>query len=475
MRWWAVLAPAALLSGCDVREMFVARADVAAEAQGQRLSVDRLAKVIASVKGLPMTYQAAEVVANTWVDHMLFAQALAAGRQLGDSATAAAVLWPELTEARATRWHDTLLARRTPLSPEVGDSIYAAEGVRILQHILFRVQPNAKPEEHAAAHRKAELAGRRVASGADFGRLAGELSEDPVSKETGGYLPAAPRGQWVTAFDSAGWLLKPGGITGVIATPFGYHIIRRPPAPEVRDKLLQYARERFGATLDSVYLRELGQRKNLKVDPGAPARMREALADRDKARRDGKRLVKFDGGTLTVADFLQWVTALGPNFGADFADQPDSVVAGFARTLGENALLLKEADSAGIQVSPAEWYGFLAHYRNELDSLRAGFGLAGSDITDPAIPAPERAKVAALQLEGYWDRIAAGSQRPHPVPALLAVELRRNGQYRVIGAGLRRAVEVAIALKAQADSAPPPRKPAPPPAGGAPIPAPGGN
>jgi hypothetical protein len=482
MRWWVVTVPAALLSGCEnLKDIVSARAEVAAQAQGQQLEAERLAEVMASVKGLPLTQQAAEVVANTWVDHMLFAQAVAAGRDLADSATAAAALWPQLTEARATHWHDTLLARRNPMSPAVADSIYDAEGVRVLQHILFRAQASAKPEERAAARRKAEQAGRQVASGADFARLARELSEDPGSKAAGGYLPPAPRGQWVTAFDSAGWRLKPGEITGVIESPFGYHIVRRPPVAEVRDKLLDFARARFGASLDSVYLRELGQRKNLKVHGGAPARMRQALADRDDARADSSGLAAFDGGRLTVADFIQWVTALGPSLGGDLGDQPDSVLVSFARTLGENALLLREADSAGMSVSEEEWRTMLAGYRGELDSLRAGFGLSGSDLIDPAVPADERAKLAALRLRGYWDRIADGSQRPRPVPPLLAVELRREAEYKVIGAGLRRAVELAVALKAKADSAPPARQPAapPPPAGGsgpgAAPPAPGGQ
>jgi hypothetical protein len=284
----------------------------------------------------------------------------------------------------------------------------------------------------------------------------------------------------VTAFDSAGWRLKPGEITGVVETPFGYHIVRRPPVAEVRDKLIDFARARFGASLDSAYLKELGQRKNLKVQGSAPAKMRQALADRERARADNSGLAAFDGGRLTVADFIQWVTALGPSLGGDLGDQPDSVLASFARTLGENALLLREADSAGMAVSGEEWNALLAGYRSELDSLRAGFGLSGSDLTDPAVSADERAKLAALQLRGYWDRITDGSQRPRPVPPLLAVELRRDGDYKVVGAGLRRAVELAVALKAKADSAPPaPKAATPPPAGGsgpgAAPPAPGGK
>jgi hypothetical protein len=463
MRRWAVVMLAAVLPGCEqARDVFSARPESAAEARGQRLPVELVARVMASLKGMPMTREAADVIANTWVDHTLFAQAVAAGRDLTDSATAAAVLWPQLTEAKATRWHETLLARRAPLTPGIADSIYAANDVRVLQHILFKVEASASPESRAAVRRKAEQTRLRVTSGADFARLARELSEDPGSKSEGGYLPPAPRGQWVTAFDSAGWRLKPGEIGALVESPFGYHVLRRPPAGEVRDQLLGFARARSSATLDSAYLRELGERKNLKVESGAPARMREAMADWERARADsGRRLAVFDGGALTVADFMQWVTALGAGFTSGFADQPDSVLVRFARTLGENTLLLRQADSAGMQVTPEQWSGFLAGYRAEIDSLRAAFGVAGSDLTDPAVPAPERAKLAALQIEGYWNRIADGSQRPHPVPPLLAVTLRREGRYKVFTAALPRAIELATDLKARADSAAPRKAPAP--------------
>jgi hypothetical protein len=198
--------------------------------------------------------------------------------------------------------------------------------------------------------------------------------------------------------------------------------------------------------------------------------MREALADWERARADsGRRLAVFDGGALTVADFMQWVTALGPGFTSGFPQQPDSMLTHFARTLGENMLLLKQADSAGMQVTPEQWSGFLAGYRAEIDSLRAAFGVAGSDLTDPAVPAQERARLAALQIEGYWNRIADGSQRPRPVPPLLAVKLRREGRYKVYTAALPRVIELATDLKARADSAAPSRK-APTPTPPAPAP-----
>ena len=344
------------MSGCNgLRDMLSARPEVAAEAKGQELKVERLAVLMTALKGVPLTREAAEFIASTWVDYTLFSQAVAAGRDLADSAIAAQVLWPELAEARGVRWHDSLLAHRAPLNPTLADSVYQADEVRVFQHILIRLPPNAEPPARQAAHKKAEQVYGRIVAGGNFAKLAGQFSDDPGSKVDGGYLPPAPRGKWVTAFDSAGWTLSPGGMTNVVESPFGFHIIRRPPAAEIRDRLLAFTRQQVGMKIDSMYLDSLGIRKHLKVAGDAPSTMRKAMADRDNSLNSATAIATYDGGSLTVADLMRWMTAGGPTWSSDLAARPDSVLTRFAKLIGQNKLLLAEADSAGVRVSPDEW------------------------------------------------------------------------------------------------------------------------
>src|SRR3954470_6791651 len=85
------------LTGCErFRELFSAHADVAAEAGGQRLSPQRVWQVLLSGKGVQPTLEAANFVANVWVDYALFANALAEGKLPNDSASIAKAMWPEL-------------------------------------------------------------------------------------------------------------------------------------------------------------------------------------------------------------------------------------------------------------------------------------------------------------------------------------------------------------------------------------------
>src|SRR5260370_32185506 len=93
--------------------------------------------------------------------------------------------------------------------------------------------------------------------GANFAALVGRYSEDPGSKARGGYLPATPRGQFVPAFDSAAWALAPGALSGVVRSPFGYHIIRRPPLGEVRDSFRVDLERARASHVDSLFFDSL--------------------------------------------------------------------------------------------------------------------------------------------------------------------------------------------------------------------------
>src|SRR5687767_2016584 len=224
-----VLLLGAGLAACSgFRDLFSAHADVAAEAGVQRLTPERLSQIMSSGKGIRPNLEAATFVSSVWVDYALFAQAVADGKLPLDSASIAQAVWPQLAELRGGHWHDSLMARRSDIPPNAADSVYKENQVRILQHILFRVPPNAVPEVRNVARKKAEGTLARIKRGADFGQVASQLSEDPGSKQDRGFLPPSPKGRFVGAFDSVGWALAPNAVSGVVETPFGYHIIKRP-------------------------------------------------------------------------------------------------------------------------------------------------------------------------------------------------------------------------------------------------------
>jgi peptidyl-prolyl cis-trans isomerase SurA len=92
-----------------------------------------------------------------------------------------------------------------------------------LSHILFEVTPSEEAKE--AAREKINSALLLLEAGADFDSVAATHSDDP-SKDNGGRLGMTNRGDLVPEFEEVAYALEPGEISGVVLSPFGYHIIK---------------------------------------------------------------------------------------------------------------------------------------------------------------------------------------------------------------------------------------------------------
>ncbi len=98
-------------------------------------------------------------------------------------------------------------------------------------------QPKQLRTDDQAKKRAEETMAKLSGSEADFTALAQEFSDDPGSKDAGGDLGFAPRGQFVPEFDAELFdTLKDGEIsTSPVKTQFGYHLIKRLESREVDD------------------------------------------------------------------------------------------------------------------------------------------------------------------------------------------------------------------------------------------------
>jgi hypothetical protein len=456
----------------NFRDLFSAHADVAADAGGQELPAERLAEIVVSPKkGVRINRETVEFVANAWIDYTLFGQAAARGQLPLDSASITEVLWPEISEIKGNHWHDSLMARRGTVQPAAVDSVYGKTDVRVLQHILFSVKPNTDSTIRKATYQKAETALKQIRSGTNFGTLAIRLSDDAGSKADSGYLPPSPKGRFVVSFDSAGWALQPGQVSGVVRTDFGYHIIKRPPLADVRDRVTRYLSGQAGARLDSIYMDSLAIQNKVELASGATAAMRAAASSPDDARNSTKALVHYKGGALTLKDFVRWMRALPPQYSEQLKTADDMMLTRFARILTQNVLLLRQADSAKVGLTSEEWSDITSAYRANLDTLRGEMDLQTAGDTSVAVA--DRIKVADLKVERYFDQLISGQRRLRPLPSALATLLRQRFPNELHEAGVSRATEIALEKKAKADSTAPqgPMQRAP---GGPPIPLPNG-
>lgn len=138
------------------------------------------------------------------------------------------------------------------------------------RHILIRVDRTASDDELKKALDRAESVLKKVRAGEDFSQLASEFSEDAGSGKKGGDLGFFPRDMMAPEFEKAAFALKPGQVSEIVHTSFGFHIIKveekmEPsiqPFEDVKDQLrrnvaVEMKREAVDAYVDKV-TREAG-------------------------------------------------------------------------------------------------------------------------------------------------------------------------------------------------------------------------
>ncbi len=86
--------------------------------------------------------------------------------------------------------------------------------------------PKITEDAKFIARDKAEKLLDSVKAGLDFSELAKKYSDDSLSAIQGGSLGKSKKGSFVKEFEDAAFLLKPGEVSGIVETEFGYHIIK---------------------------------------------------------------------------------------------------------------------------------------------------------------------------------------------------------------------------------------------------------
>jgi peptidyl-prolyl cis-trans isomerase C len=94
-----------------------------------------------------------------------------------------------------------------------------------VRHVLRQADVSASAAERARARTEAEEIRKLAVAGRDLGALARERSQDATAA-AGGDLGWVARGTMVPEFEAAAFALPDGGISGVVETVFGFHVIQ---------------------------------------------------------------------------------------------------------------------------------------------------------------------------------------------------------------------------------------------------------
>lgn len=158
--------------------------------------------------------------------------------------------------------------------------LVAPEQVRAA-HILLKVEEEATDSERDAARKQAEEIRNKVLDGEDFAQLA-QAHSACTSASTGGELGWLSRDQRTKPFTDAAFATPPGGLSEVVKTALGYHVIRVDEHRAARPFEFSEVEKNLRAQLQGLLTEEALSRRTAslqlkaKIKVGAPHNQQES-------------------------------------------------------------------------------------------------------------------------------------------------------------------------------------------------------
>ncbi len=393
-----------------------ARNAAVATAAGQTLSGKVLEQWLLDSRARPNAGNVAVLVSN-WIDETLMAAAIRDGNALVDSATIAAAITPDAARGMALKFWQARAAARPAISEKQADSLLTVDRVRVFQHLLMRMPPNADSATmQNVAGRAADLQ-QRAKNGEDFAALVRKYSDDTAGRSNGGYMPPVAKTGIPTNIAGAMWALHPGEMSTLVHSPGGVELYRRALPAEARPILKQWLGPVLARRADSIFADSLAKAHHLTIPDDASGRLRTMA--REPVVLDGTGpLVTWDGGSLSPAEARVWLMMVPPADRVLMTVASDSATRAFLRDLGSRELVIAEAAPKG-PVTTEAWTALMPQYKAELTAVETDLRHAGAALEPGAL------------AESYIDSILGGTMRFHLLPGELAGVLRSRAKVSV--------------------------------------------
>lgn len=425
--------------GCNPRDAFTAHVDVVARAGDHQLVVDQLGEIIANGRQIPLQLDVTERVARLWVDYTLVVQRLVDGDSLLDSATVVHALWNDAQLRVVSAYHQQLVDQRVVLTDASVDSAYHAGDHRLIYHVLKRAAADMSDEDKAVIRREADQLRQLALRGTAGWQQANEQSDDAAAQSRGGSLGLIVKGNTVPEFERAAFSLAPGGVSDVIETQFGYHIVRRPSLEDAREEFRLALQDIYVERMNYGFIQEVETRWDLEIAAGAPRLMRIAARDLMRAQRSDKMIGTYTSGSFTVADFARWLRVLPATDQARISSLTDEQLVDFAYGLVRNEVLEREARASGHRLTPDDLSDLRDALAKRLDELRDAMAL--DSLSKEYANVDDRTEVVRVAVERYLAAATNDLEQLVIVPAPLADLLRSETEWEISIAGVHRALD----------------------------------
>lgn len=244
------------------------------------------------------------------------------------------------------------------------------------QHILIGYKQDGKIDT-AAALKKANMVKEKLNEGVPFEELAKKYSDDPGSKNKGGDLGFFERRMMVTPFDEAVFKLKPGEISDIVQTRYGFHIIQLidvkeiPPFEEEKEKLKEMYKKRIYPDDRAAYIDSLKKEYSLKINDDVYQKFAENSADLTfgdtywgseiQKELGDKTLFTIAGEKTTVDDFMNEIK--DDNKFKNFNMKKEVIEKGVDEAIGKRLLIHKAVE---LSKGDTEFARLMADYKKGL-------------------------------------------------------------------------------------------------------------
>ena len=197
------------------------------------------------------------------------------------------------------------------------------------RHILFKVDEKAPEQEVEKVKGEALKVLQEARGGKDFAELAKKYSQDEGSAKQGGDLGFFTRERMVPEFSEAAFALKPGQISDLVRSHYGFHIIKTEEVhpektdtfDEVKDRLIGELKQDKAKDLAYKKARELAD----SIHPGY--NLRQAAAESHLAVMGGDTWVSrqeaLPGLSEPLPEAMKALFALSENDLSNILDAPD--------------------------------------------------------------------------------------------------------------------------------------------------------